>query len=390
MSAAISACNQANVAVYVTNAASFKPLADETGGRVIANANDIVGALGHIAEEQEEHYVLGYTPADSPAGSCHGLRVAVNRSGLDVRARKGYCSAKPVNLMAGGGGAKAGENSAAPAASGNLAAAMQLPYFYASANVARVNLAMEIASAGIQFDKVKGKPHAELRVVGVALKADGEVAGRFNDAVKLDFESSKESDAFARQPFHYEYQFDLAPGQYNFRVTVDAGGGNSGKVEMPLAVDPWDGRGLGLSGVALSRESRPVPDLASALDDSQLEDRRPLIAGSHQIVPSGSNRFHPADPSLAYLEVYDPLLAGPNAPALALRIRVLNRQTGQLKVDMGSFSLANSIRPGSSMVPVAFNLPAALPPGAYRLEVTAAHTPGTDSAARTADFEVER
>jgi hypothetical protein len=28
--------------------------------------------------------------------------------------------------------------------------------------------------------------------------------------------------------------------------------------------------------------------------------------------------------------------------------------------------------------------------GAYRLEVTAAHSPGTDSVVRTADFEVEQ
>ena len=98
VAAAIAACNQANVAVYVTNAANFKALADETGGRVIANANDLVGALGHIAEEQEEHYVLAYTPPESPEGSCHALRVAVSRPGVDVLARKQYCSAKGVGL----------------------------------------------------------------------------------------------------------------------------------------------------------------------------------------------------------------------------------------------------------------------------------------------------
>ena len=394
MAAVISACNQANVAVYVTNQGGFRTLADETGGRVIANANDLVRELGQIAEEQEEHYVLGYTPAESPEGSCHALRVAVNRAGLDVQARKGYCSAKPVDLLAGNAAAKAIETSATRAAAvpaGNLTASMQLPYFYASANVARVNLAMEIAAAGIKFDKVKGKPHAELRVTGVASKAGGEVAGRFNDVVKLDFETSKESDAFAKQPFHYEYQFDLAPGQYNLRVTLDAGEGSFGKVEMPLSVEPWDGRRLGLSGVALSKESRSVPDLAAALDDSLLEDRRPLIAGSHQIVPSGSNRFHRADLSLAYVEIYDPLLAGPNPPTVSLQIRVIDRQTGQPKEDLGSFSLANFIRPGNPVVPVAFNLPgASLPPGSYRLEVTAAHSPGTDSVVRTADFEVEQ
>jgi len=391
MAAVIAACNRANVAVYITNGGSLKPLADETGGRVILNANDLVGELGRIAEDQEEHYVLGYTPAESPAGSCHELRVAVDRAGLEVRARKGYCAAKPVSLLAAGGGAKAGEISgaAAAAASGILTAAMQLPYFYASANVARVNLAMEIPTSKIKFEKAKGKPHAELRVTGVATKPGGEVAGRFNDTVNLDFESTKESDAFAKQPYHYEYQFNLPPGQYHLGVTVEAGEGISGKVEMPLVVDAWDGRLIGLSGVALSRDSRAVPDLVSDLDDSLLEDHRALVAGPRQIVPSGSNRFRRAEAGWAYLEVYDPPLSAANPPTVTLRIRVLDRQTGQAKQDLGAFSLANFIRRGNPVVPVAFNLPVSLPPGAYRLEITATHSAGPDSAVRTADFDVE-
>jgi VWFA-related protein len=389
MAGAISACNQANVAVYTTNSASFKALAEETGGRVIANANDLVGQLGHIAEEQEERYVLGYTPPESPVGSCHDLRVAVNRPGVDVLARKGYCSAKPMGLLAGGATAKAMETHAAATSAGNLAASMQLPYFYSSANVARVNLAMEIASAGIKFDKAKGKPHAELHITGVASKAGGEVAGRFNDTVNLDFATTKESDAFAKQPYHYEYQFDLTPGQYNLRVTVDAGGGISGNVEMPLSIAPWNGRGLGLSGVAFSKETHPVTDLASNLDDSLLEDRHRLIAGSHQIVPAGSNHFHRTDLSLVYLEIYDPLLAGPEPPAVTLRIRILDRLTGQLTADLGAFSMANFIRPGNAVVPAAFNLPDSLAPGAYRLEVTARHSQENDAVVRTADFVIE-
>jgi len=390
MAAVISACNDANVAVYVANPSAYKALADGTGGRVIVNANDLVGQLGQIAEAQEEHYVLSYTPPDSPAGSCHNLRVSVDRPGLDVEARKGYCSARPVGLSAA---AKVPEGPAvARVAEPSLAASLQLPYFYSSPNVARVNLAMEIASAAIKFDKSKGKPHAELHFTGVASKADGSVAGRFDDTVRIDLDSAKESEAFAKQPYHYEYQFDLAPGQYRLHVTVASGGATLGAVDSPLSIDPWDGRKLAISGLAFSKENRPVTDLASTLDDASLEDRRALIAGGHQMIPYGGNRFHAGAfaMAMAYVEVYDPSLTGATPPTVTLRIRVLDRQTGQLKLGLGTSSLANFIRPGNALVPVAFNLPDSLTPGAYRLEITAAHSSGAETAVRTVDFDIEQ
>ena len=59
---------------------------------------------------------------------------------------------------------------------GKLGAPLQLPFFYASPNVARVNVAMEIPSQGFKFDKVKGKIHAEMNILGIAYRADNSVA----------------------------------------------------------------------------------------------------------------------------------------------------------------------------------------------------------------------
>ena len=384
------AFNKANVALYTVKQPGLKALAGQTGGRAIANANDLVGELGRIADEQEDHYVLGFTPAEFPEGSCHMLRVNVDRPGLDVQARKGYCSSKPANLAAGDIAAKALEKRGAGPSAGNLTASLQLPYFYASPGAARVNVAMEIGTAGIQFQKVKGKPHAELKVAGLACRPGGEVAGQFSDVVKLDFDSGKEAAAFAKQPYHYEYQFDLGPGEYILRVAFSSSEESFGKVEMPLSIEPWDGRRLALSGIAFARESHPAPDLASALEDSLLEDRRPLIAGSQRIVPSGSNRLRAASPALVYAEIYEPLLAGPNPPSLGLQVRVVDRRTGGQKAGPESFNVASFIRPGNPVVPVAVNLPlATLTPGSYRLELKAVHSSGPETALSTVDFEVE-
>ena len=71
-------------------------LAEGTGGFVIHETNDLTGGMEKIGKEQDEYYILGYTPPDSEEGSCHTLRVKVDRGGTEVRARTGYCNSKPA------------------------------------------------------------------------------------------------------------------------------------------------------------------------------------------------------------------------------------------------------------------------------------------------------
>jgi hypothetical protein len=81
------------------------------------------------------------------------LRVKVERSGTEVRARTGYCNSRPQDLLAGNSTEKDLETRAAAAQAGNVSASMQLPYFYTAPNVARVNVAMEIATENLKFEK---------------------------------------------------------------------------------------------------------------------------------------------------------------------------------------------------------------------------------------------
>jgi len=180
-----------------TNQDVMHVLAEGTGGFVIINTNDLLSGFEKIGKEMNEYYLLGYEPPESNEGSCHTLRVKVDRSGLNVRARTGYCNARPRDLVAKNPVEKTLENRAASAQAGDVSASMQTPFFYTAPNQARVNVAMDIAPKAMKFEKQKGKLHSELDILGIAYKPDGSVAARFGDAVKLDFENKKEADAFS-------------------------------------------------------------------------------------------------------------------------------------------------------------------------------------------------
>ena len=145
-------------------------------------------------------YILGYTPPESEEGTCHALRVKVDQGGTTVRSRSGYCNAKPRDLLAGNPIEKTLENRAAASQAGNVAASIQLPYFYTGPNVARVNVAMEIPADVLKFEKQKGKFQAEMNVLGIAYNADGSVGARFSDTVKREFDDKKQVEAFQQAP----------------------------------------------------------------------------------------------------------------------------------------------------------------------------------------------
>ncbi len=84
-----------------TNQQVLYALASETGGFPILNTNDLLAGLQRIAREQNEYYILGYAPAETPEGSCHALKVKVDRGGINVRARNSYCNVRPVDVLAG-------------------------------------------------------------------------------------------------------------------------------------------------------------------------------------------------------------------------------------------------------------------------------------------------
>jgi VWFA-related protein len=364
-------------------------LAGGTGGFVIANTNDLLGGLERIGKEQNEYYILAYTPPESPEGSCHTLRVKVDRSGTDVRARSGYCNVKPVDLLAGKPAEQDLENRATGSQAGTVSASMQAPFFYTSPNTARVDVAIEIPSESLKFEKVKGKLHSELNVLGIAYKPDGAIAARFSDTVKLDLDGQKELAAFKEKPLHYENQFDVASGQYNFKVVFSSGGESFGKLEQPLVVDPNDGTQFGLSALALSKEVHRVSELETALDAELLEGRSPLVASGLQFTPTGTNRFKTTDPATMYLEIYEPLLIGANPPQVGVELRLVDRKTGLLKVDSGVIEVANFIHAGNPVIAVGLKLPlSALIAGSYRVDLTALDSLGK-SVIRSADLEIE-
>jgi VWFA-related protein len=77
---------------------SLIELADRTGGRAYYNTNDLKNAIREAIGDSEITYTLGYHPTNTEMdGKFREIKVKVDRSGVNVRYRKGYVALSAVN-----------------------------------------------------------------------------------------------------------------------------------------------------------------------------------------------------------------------------------------------------------------------------------------------------
>ncbi len=360
-------------------------LADGTGGFAIYNTNDLLAGLQRIVQEANHFYVLGYVPQTSAEGSCHALRVKMNKGGTEVRSRSGYCNVRPTNPLDGKPLEKQMEAKAGGSAPGTIQASMEAPYFYAGPNVAQVNVAMEIPSDSIIFNKDKGKYHASVNVLGIAYKPDGSVGARFSDVVNLDMEKDDWKE-FTKKPYRYQNQFDAAPGNYRLSVVLSSGGEGFAKMETPLQIDPYDGNKFTLGGVVLSTNIQKVDEIPTEVDAALLEDRKPLIVKGLQINPSASYQFKKADSVTLYSELYEPLLKTDAAMKVVSGYRIFDANNKEVFFT-GGVPMDSFIEKGNPIIPFALRVETKdLSPGTYRLVLMAVDGKNNQAPQRPVDF----
>jgi hypothetical protein len=365
-------------------------LAAGTGGFTIFNTNDFLKGLTRISQELDEYYILGYVPPSmTHEGSYHRINVKTDRKGVKLRFRTGYYDVKSPDLLAGKPEGKVLEEMVASPQPGEVPVSLKAPYFYSEANVARVNLAMEVPAQQLNFEKEKGRFRSQIHVLGIAYRDDNSVAARFSDTVKLDMEKKDLKD-FSKGSFAYQNSFNIAPGKYTLKIVFQAAGQKFGKYEMPLVIEPFDGKKFHLSGLALSNRMAEVSALTSGIEAALLEERTPLVVKGVEMIPSANNRFKRDERIGLYVEVYEPLMTSPNPPRVGVLFNIIDRKTNQPVHNSNTVPLEGFAEAGNPIIPVGIWLPVdKLQAGDYRLEVRARDAAGNVSPMHTEEFALD-
>jgi hypothetical protein len=368
------------------------------GGGKWSTAEWPPGLTGDI--DPPQHYLIAYTVPDSPEGSCHQVKVKVDRQNVLVRARNEYCNTKhsaadPLSGTPLGAQLESHFNLPRETGVDILVLATTL---YSANGAARVHIALDWPWKSLEH----GFGSKTKSVLGMVFNKGGTLVTRFSDLADREGVSDRPNhvhDIDAPNVIgaenRYETQLSLPPGAYNLRVVL-GDGKRFGRAEIPFTVDAFDRKELGISPVSLCKQiddvsvSGHASILPGAWTVKLSGNYVPLVSDDIEFKPTADTRFKKDETLYAYFEVYEPLLATAPSTTVEFRIRIIDLKTGELRSDSPPVSATPYVKPGSAVIPIGRRTNISnLPKGSYRLDVQATDSTGKATPWRSVNFTVE-
>jgi VWFA-related protein len=296
--------NDNNTAIYTVDPAGLtggspdvlRTIAESTGAEAFVNTNAPERGLRQVVREASAFYLLGYSSARNPLdGKFHKIGVKVKRSGIDVRARRGYWAPNATELE------KARTEAAAAATiSPDVTSAMTVLSAARAERMVDVWVGASRADEGRTMVTVAWTPRAG--------------AGRMDSTrtVSLTVKSPGGDRAFDASPGANALSFPAPPGTVQLQLTVrDAAGNIVDEDRRPFSVPDLSAVNLAI-GVPVLLRARTAADAR-------------LLAEGRPAIPYAGREFVRTDRLFVRFSVF-----GESARAADVSAQLTNKTGGAL------------------------------------------------------------
>ncbi|MFN0108278.1 MAG: VWA domain-containing protein [Blastocatellia bacterium] len=391
-------------------------LAEETGGKLFYNSNDLNLGLQRVLDTNETYYVLAYEPQESRRnGSFHKIEIRVpGRPELKVRTRNGYYAPddamakaikkaeekrqenlKKMSLEKREQELKAEKGKVMAKALGSLIPLRDVPIetvvnFVDLQNFSGVLLNTHINAADLSFEENKGRHQTVIELSGYVFDENGETAASFSELININA-LPETMNQIVQLGFNHRRLMELKPGFYQVRMAVREEktgrlGSHSGWVEIPDLTN----KRLTLSGIFLTR---PGNNALQNLTNDQLTPpaNQPVNqTEGYTPRPSVSRRFKAGSDVDLLLFAYNAKTESNTANTVDL-VTQTHVFSGS-KLVFASPVVKMAVAPDSDMqrIPYAARIPLkGFAPGQYELRVTVIDRMTKATANRRVNFTVE-
>jgi VWFA-related protein len=352
-------------------------LADETGGFLVHDTNDMRSGFGRIAEDMRFHYLLSYAPTNEKLdGQFRTISVKLRRPDVRVQTRKGYFAVRPafvVPLRAYEAPAVAQlDLEPRPDAFALGVAALSFPE---AERPGLVPILVSVPGPAVSWvpDPASGF-RADFSVVVRIKDARGREADRVSQEYRLSAPADKLETARRGDILFYR-EANLPAGRYTAdAVAYDALAGTASVRSAAFEVPPVRDKALRLSSLVLVSRAEKVPV-------QEQPSGNPLQFGEAMLYPNLGGPFRKvATPAMGFFfSVYG---SRSGAPAKAtIELRQGTRTLATLPAELPEADASGRIQYAGAL-PLQ-----SLPPGDFTLRVSV--TDGAADDARETPFTVE-
>ena len=225
---------------HMASRSTMNDLAEKTGGRAFYNSNNIETAVRHGLEDGSTYYTLGYYPVNKVwDGSFRRITVKVARPGVRLHYRTGYFAVEPQSYAKLDAAQKSNDMARALSLSFPVSTALQFQAAVLHPSESKVLINYAVDPHVLTFESGNdGLQHASVDCAVIVYSAKGETV----QALSNTMVAALKPDEYKRvmeKSFPCRQSFDLAPGQYLFRLGVrDTRTGLIGTLDAPVTIVP--------------------------------------------------------------------------------------------------------------------------------------------------------
>ncbi len=352
-------------------------LANETGGMLISETNDLGAGLRRVDEDMRSHYVLSYLPKNQEYdGRFRKVAVRLKRSDLDVQTRKGYYAVRST-----GAAPVLDYEAPALAALSKPTSAFSLRVmgfsFPEPKRTGLVPVLIEVPASAITFtpNKEKNIYTSDFSIIAVVKDEAQQVVSKLSQHYVLTGPLDKIEGAKQGEILFYK-ETQLAPGRYTIEaVAYDATSKKASTKNAGFEVPGKDDSKLRMSSVVILKR-------AERLSEEEKKIANPFHYGELVIYPNLGESLKKATTKQlpVFFNVYMPQGAKA-APKLMIEVMQGGKKLAGVAAELPAPDASGRIQFASAIPLDSFQ------PGSYELKITV--NDGQASVSRVAAFAVE-
>jgi hypothetical protein len=349
-------------------------LAEQTGGYAVSNTNDLTSGMEALGANIDEYYVFTYMPANSiQDGKFRAISVKLRRSGLNIRARKGYYAFPDTDRMPLLGFEaellEAVYAKKPPASFPVLVGGFSFP---GPETATTTGLLVQFPLSPLKFERVRDSRNFQVRIDIMLLvkKTDGSVVHRLSR--QCDLESPQEQlEATRQKGFSLYRRVALPAGDYVLEAVVrDRTTGKVAVTKEKFGVASPGSDDLRLSNIVLSSNPPRVVNPDAAPSPDRGED--PLRAGGRNVAPDLATAYRKSSDKT--LVVFFSARTLKTSMPILCTLEFIRDGAAELKLQRSLYDTDGRAIP--CLVEVGLDQ---LKPGKYELRVTAKDSRGSIS-----------